>query len=291
MRFFENTHPAVQTMVLLFLWLITTIIASSLMILSSMAGIDIHQADNILWLQMMSQVVSFMGTAFLFAWLFYDDRRSFFHLDFSVQQWRKGGVAMLIMLLMIPVVEWLTIWNDGWHLPDSLSALESQMRAIADSSELLLSELLAKDDALHLVLNLIVIALCPAICEEIFFRGALQQALQRWFRNPHCAILLTAAIFSLAHGDFFAFVPRFILGVLLGYLFHLSGSLIVNCCAHFLNNALIVVLYFLYAKGILIDNPSEPMIFSVSVTVLCFMAGIFFFILYFVNDKSRTRTN
>lgn len=262
-----------------------TIVASSLMFVVASAGIDIQQPDNILWLQFISQIISFLFTAILFAWLFYGRIGDFFKCDFSVRQWGMGGIAMFILLLAIPAVDWLTTWNDAWHLPSSMAAVEELLRAIGEKSEQIVASLLMKKDLPHLILNLIVVALCPAICEEVFFRGALQQALQRWFRNPHWAILVTAVVFSLAHAEIFAFLPRFALGVLLGYLFYLSGSIVVSCCAHFLNNALIVILYYLYANGVIVTDPSAPLQISAVITILCILAASILFYQYFALSR------
>ena len=286
---FENTRCWVQVAVLLLLWLLLTIVASSLMFVVADFGVDIQSADNQLWLQFLSQIISFAGTALLFAWFFYGSAFDYFHLKASSKQWGRAGVAVFIMLLMLPVIDWITVWNDAWHFPASLAGIENMLRSITAQSEQLLEGLLMRADLPHLVLNIIVIALCPALCEELFFRGALQQVLHRWFGNPHWAIILTAVIFSLAHGEIFAFVPRFLLGVVLGYLFYLSGSLWVNVCAHFINNALIVVLYYLYANGLLAVSPAEPMAIAWLPTLLITAAAALLFYTYFVKGRLSDR--
>ena len=101
-----------------------------------------------------------------------------------------------------------------------------------------------------LLLNMIVIALIPAIGEEMTFRGVLQQWLTRKM-NPHLAILLSAAIFSFIHFQFYGFLPRMFLGVLLGYMFYITGSLWTSILMHFLNNGTAVVLYYLNSKSVI----------------------------------------
>ena len=95
-----------------------------------------------------------------------------------------------------------------------------------------------------------VIALIPAVGEELTFRGVLQQSLTRKM-NPHVAIFLSAAIFSFIHFQFYGFLPRLFLGLLLGYMFYITGSLWTSILMHFLNNGTAVVLYYLNAKGTL----------------------------------------
>jgi uncharacterized protein len=96
-----------------------------------------------------------------------------------------------------------------------------------------------------LLVFLLVSAVAPAVCEEIFFRGGIQQLITEWTMKPHYAILISAFIFSLLHIDPFGFIARFILGIGLGYLFWWSGSLWLSIAAHFVFNAFgIINVYF-----------------------------------------------
>ena len=285
MRLFSNTKPYLQVLILLLLWLLMTLLASSFMVVCASAGVDIQEPDNQLWLQLVSQLVAFVGTAILFAFLFCSDGLRSFSFDGGRRQWGRAVAAVAIVLLLIPAVDWLSVWNESWHLPEQFAQVESRLRFVSEQSQLLVELLLLKGDVGHLAANLLVLALCPALCEELFFRGTLQPALNRWFRNPHVAIVLTAIIFSIAHGDLFGFLPRLVLGVVLGYLYHLSGSLVVNICAHFINNAIIVVLYYLYVQGIVVLNPSDPLCSPWLLTVLSLLAAAALFFLYFVKPQ------
>ncbi|MBQ7280152.1 MAG: CPBP family intramembrane metalloprotease [Bacteroidales bacterium] len=287
MHFFKSTKPFVQVIVLLLLWLMMTIVASGIVAVASAMGVDVKTSDNLLWLQLLSQLVGFVLPAVLFAWLFYGDERNYFQFRFSSSYWGKALVAAVVFLLLVPVIEWLTIWNDGWHLPESMASLETTMRDMGKMSEQVIASLLMQSDVWHLVCNLVVIALCPAICEELFFRGALQQVLARGLRSPHWAIIIAAAIFSLAHFDMFAFVPRFAMGVVLGYCYYLSGSMIVNVCAHFVNNAVIVVLYYLYSNGLVSMDPSVPNAMPLYLVALTLLAAAALFYIYFIPKQGR----
>lgn len=85
--------------------------------------------------------------------------------------------------------------------------------------------------------NILVIALLPAIAEELLFRGAVQRSFNRMFNNPHVAIWLAAFIFSAIHVQFFGFFPRMLLGAAFGYIYLWTGSIWYAMFAHFLNNA------------------------------------------------------
>jgi len=71
--------------------------------------------------------------------------------------------------------------------------------------------------------------------------------------NPHIAIFLSAAIFSFIHFQFYGFLPRMFLGLLMGYMFYITNSLWTSILMHFVNNGSAVVLYYLANKGVIED--------------------------------------
>ncbi len=98
--------------------------------------------------------------------------------------------------------------------------------------------------------GLLIIALAPAILEEIFFRGALQNLLTRWLKKPWIAIAITSIIFSAIHASYFGFLPRAMLGAVLGLLFYYSKNIWTNILAHFLNNGIAITqIYALSLKS------------------------------------------
>ena len=117
-------------------------------------------------------------------------------------------------MLLLPINDWLTAWNDQWNL----GSYEDSARHITELSKMVVDRMLSLTQPADLLLQLLVIALIPAVCEELFFRGALQQILRQWFDNGYVAIAVTALIFSLVHGDVYGLVPRFVLGLLLFFL-------------------------------------------------------------------------
>jgi membrane protease YdiL (CAAX protease family) len=90
------------------------------------------------------------------------------------------------------------------------------------------------------IIGLIIIALAPAFLEELFFRGALQNLLTKWTEKPWLAIAITSVVFSAIHFSYFGFLPRAMLGAVLGLLFYYSKSIWPSILAHFLNNAIAV---------------------------------------------------
>jgi hypothetical protein len=101
-----------------------------------------------------------------------------------------------------------------------------------------------------LIMSLLVMALAPAIFEEVFFRGGLQQMMTKTTGNVLVSVIVTSILFSAIHFSFYGFLSRTAMGIVLGFLFAKSGNLWVPILAHFFNNAVAVLqVYFLKMSG------------------------------------------
>jgi len=131
-----------------------------------------------------------------------------------------------------------------WLIPVG-SSLEQWAKPMEEAAEVLTKTILNTNDALSLMMTFFSIAIIPAVCEELAFRGVMQPLIAKATRNVHVAIWLTAIMFSLFHMQFYGFLPRVLIGVLLGYIVIWTGSLWPSILAHFVNNA---TAFFLYQK-------------------------------------------
>lgn len=161
-------------------------------------------------------------------------------------------ISVAVMFVSLPVTNQLGAWNEGMSFGTAFAKLEEYMKTLEEAAQAATEKMLHVDTFGGLLLNLLIIALIPAIGEELTFRGVLQQSLTRKM-NPHIAIFLSAGIFSFIHFQFYGFLPRMFLGLLLGYLFYITNSLWTNILMHFINNGTVVVLYYLSNKGVDVD--------------------------------------
>ena len=172
------------------------------------------------------------------------------------------------------------------HLSGAFAGLESLMRQLEEKAKVLTQQMLYTPSVKQLILNLAIIALLPALGEELFFRGILQKHLIEWFKKDLWGILTAAFIFSAFHFQFLSFLPRFILGIVLGYLFVSSKSIWLNMLAHFTNNALAVVSFFVLAKkGISPDTLDTWGISFVSVS-FSLILGLLLFLYIIKKERS-----
>jgi membrane protease YdiL (CAAX protease family) len=155
------------------------------------------------------------------------------------------GLVLLIMLCSMPLMEYSAILNQKMTLPEWLKTIEQWMREKEDAAARATVMLLTVHKPFDFILNLVMIAIVPAIAEELMFRGGVQRSFMKMIGNPHIAIWITAVIFSAIHMQFFGFLPRMLLGALFGYIYVWTKSLWYTMFAHFLNNgyAVCVALY------------------------------------------------
>ncbi|HPE09851.1 MAG TPA: CPBP family intramembrane metalloprotease, partial [Saprospiraceae bacterium] len=161
---------------------------------------------------------------------------SVFHFVPEVN-WNATLMGVLFLLSAYPLVQYSSELNKLIPLPDVLHNME-------DQTEKLVRLWLDNDSLWILAVNVILIALVPAISEELIFRGFLQTLLSQLVTNKHIAVWCTAIVFSAIHMQFEGFFPRVILGLVLGYLMLWSGNIAYPMIAHFANNAVQVILQF-----------------------------------------------
>jgi hypothetical protein len=159
-------------------------------------------------------------------------------------------IGAVLMFVSLPISNLLTEWNEGMKLGGAFQTLEDILKTLEQAATDLTENMLNVDTFGGLLFNLLIIALIPAVGEELTFRGVLQQSLTRKM-NPHVAIILSAAIFSFIHFQFYGFLTRMFLGMLLGYMFYITGSLWTSILMHFLNNGSAVLLYYLNNRGVI----------------------------------------
>lgn len=102
----------------------------------------------------------------------------------------------------------------------------------------------------ELLLSIVVLGFLPALCEEVLFRGGLQNYLYKSSHRKWFSIILVSLIFSLIHFSFYGFLSRFLLGMVLGLIYHDTGRIWLNILMHFINNtAAVLFMYFQQEKG------------------------------------------
>ena len=194
-------------------------------------------------------------------------------------------IVILIMAVSIPAMGLINELNQKMHLPSFLKGIEAWMRKMEDEGMVTTMAILKMNNFTDYILNLTVIAIIPAICEEFIFRGGLQRTFLRLFKNPHVAIWIAAIIFSSIHFQFFGFFPRLFLGAAFGYIYFWTGSIWHAIIAHFLNNAFAVSMAYYFQKNNMPINQEENM--SISWYIYLISAILTLALFKFLKDKTK----
>ena len=130
------------------------------------------------------------------------------------------------------------------HLP-SLDSMAKDLENSYNDQVVALSNLKSWPE---FIMAIFIMAFFPALFEEVFFRGAVQNLLVKWWKAPLLAIVFTSLLFSLIHMSIYLFFSRAVLGFVLGLLYHKTRNIRVNVIAHFLNNAIAVTQLFVMSN-------------------------------------------
>lgn len=237
--------------------------------------------------QVLSSIGLFLAPPILLAWTEKRKVKDFYQLRESRSI--TAGWVLLIMFASMPLMEWTALWNQQLHLPESMKAIESWMKEKEETAMRTTLIFLKMNHLGDFLINLLVIAVLPAIAEELMFRGGIQRAFKRMFSNHHVAIWVTAIVFSAIHLQFYGFLPRVLLGALFGYIYVWSGNLWYAILAHFINNAYAVcVAYYLQLKHLPLSTTDQTFQFAwygYLLSGLVSVALLFYFKKQFTNGK------
>jgi len=220
----------------------------------------------------------FIVPSFIFARLINKDGACYLNIDHKPST-RLIWLVVVSMLFAIPFVNYLGALNAQMQLPEFLSGLEDWMFEKEQTMKKLTTAFLNIETYPQLFLNLIMIAVLPAIGEELLFRGVLQRLFNDSLKNIHLSIIVTSILFSALHMQFYGFLPRFVLGMIFGYLYYWSSNLWYAIFAHFLNNGAAVLLYFKFGNEVMEMDADDIGLkkYAMIVPVLLAAVSVYFF--------------
>jgi membrane protease YdiL (CAAX protease family) len=238
-------------------------------------------------IQILGAIGTFIIPAFLFSYLYEGDL-------FSYYQFRNptGRIPLLLTILMmiavVPFINYLAEINLRFEFP--IKTVDRLLRTLEGEAEEIMRAFTSTRTVWGLLVNLFMIGVLAAVGEELIFRGLLQRLLFGIVKNVHVAILITAILFSAFHFQFFSFMPRFVLGIVLGYLMFYGRSIWYPILAHFVNNTMGVIYYYFYYRGSADDmleeiGTSSYIPFAAVISLLVF---IFFFVVWYYQTGGFT---
>ena len=254
--------PGIALAFLLFLVLLCMMLGQALGYgLGEAAGVDmlaigeettLRERSILRSIAAINQFFTFWVSAGMLAWLLY--RRDWVR-EMTLHQspgwgWSLSGAFWIVGAF--PLAQFV-FWFNKTVIP-----LPEWMRQVEESTGGLLRAFLVMESPWELLFSLFVMGVLPAVGEELVFRGFLQRFLARTRLGGHAAVWVAAVIFSAVHFQFEGFLPRVLLGALLGYLYFFTKNLWVPIAVHFANNALQVLAAYIFQEEFLkFDQASE----------------------------------
>ena len=236
--------------------------------------------------QSISQIGAFIAPSLFFAFMVSTNTSKYLLIN------RKPKlisvlIVILIVFTILPFNSFLDEINQSMHFPEFLSGVEEWMK---DKEEMAahLTEVFVKTNTIWgLLLNIFIVAMIPAFAEEFLFRGVFLKMFNQWFRNIHVAVIVSAVLFSAFHLQFYGFLPRLLMGIVLGYAFVLTTNLWVPIVLHFVNNSASVIIYYLYDKGH-INISAEEFGHSPSIFIIIGSLLISLWLMLMIYQKERS---
>ena len=180
---------------------------------------------------------------------------------------RPGARSMAGGLILIagamPLV-WVLGWLQSFVLPIPWELLEG------------LEQLVTAESATRLAWLLLLLAVTPAICEEIVFRGVLLGGTRTL--EPWRMIVLNGVVFGAFHLSFetvIRFLPTATLGMVMAWAVWRTGSIWIGALMHLVNNGTIVLLASTPSlREMFADPEAPPPLWLVPVALILFGAGV-----------------
>lgn len=273
-------HPFLKIFILVALLGAGTLLASVCMVvIALLQGIDITEFIKVvlsgegefpmsllrgmLWVQ---AIAGFILPAFMFSWICYRKQwLKYFELA-TTPAILALVFAIIALFAAYPLVQLSYEVNSALPLPEWMTAME-------DNAAEVLQDILAMDSVGSFLITILLVAILPGIGEELVFRGILQKQIHEWTKKPVLSVWIAAIIFSGIHMQFEGFLPRVVLGALLGFVYLWSNNLWIPITVHAVNNGTqVAALYFtgvdLSDVGQESSMPLNAWIILVSVVVL-----------------------
>ena len=251
-------------------------------------GFDLKSApaQSVRLMTMAGQILFILLPALIFAKWFYEDVTEI--IRFRLPRWEEILLFTLGIVILTPLLQYyLSIQNyfiNQWAISSPLiHSLKSSLDKLNDMVDKTYGSLLTVHTVFGGLLVIIVVAIIPAICEEVMFRGYIQRSFE--FRlKPFWAALITAVFFGIYHFNPYGLFPLIGLGFYFGYAAYMSNSIAVPMSLHFFNNFTAVIFYFIFGQDDSLSSSVDKN-FDLNSSLLILVALIFLIgvVMYLIN--------
>jgi len=259
-------------------------------------GLDFEKADpnSLRLITMAGQVLFILLPALIFSKIIYEDVTRV--LRFRSAPWIEIGLFTVGIIALTPVLQnYLYIQNYYFEQLAKQNGFVQMVKDSLDSLDKLVEgsygSLLKINSAIDGAIVIAVVAITPAVCEEVMFRGFIQKSFELRYK-PFLGALITAIFFGIYHFNPYAFIPLTALGFYLGYSAYKSNSILVPVVLHFINNLSAVVLFMVFGDSELQQSKAissaelTPTLISLTYQIILFVLVVIG-IQYYYRTKKR----
>jgi len=261
-------------------------------------GLDLEKADpNALRLiTMAGQVLFILLPALIFSKIIYEDVTRV--IRFRAAPWIEIGLFTVGIIALTPVLQnYMYVQNYFFEQVAKQSGFIHSIKNSLDYLDKMVESsygsLLKINSAVDGAIVIAVVAITPAVCEEVMFRGYIQKSFELKYK-PFWGALITALFFGIYHFNPYAFIPLTMLGFYLGYSAYKSDSLLVPVVLHFINNLSAVVLFLILGESeleqtkLISDAELTPTLISLAYQLLLFLLVLLGIQYYYRKKKQQT---
>lgn len=198
------------------------------------------QLNGLLFAQIISSIGIFIVPAILFSFLKSTNPLQFLKVKPQVDI-KMVFFTILLFFSVLPLIDGLVRLMHMIPFDEFDNATINTMIELEVKSEQLFSQFLDFQSVGGFVLAFFTMAIVPAVGEELFFRGVLQNIFMKSMKSPILAIVTTALIFTFFHSPLYNLPALLFMGILLGLIYHWTKNIWYSIAAHLFNNGMIVV--------------------------------------------------
>lgn len=221
-------------------------------------GFDLDKApiNGLRLMTMAGQLLFILLPALVFSKLIYEDVGKIIRL--RIPDWTEIILFVVGIGILTPLLQsylyiqnyYIEVWAKNSESINTLKTFFDSLNELVDKTY---GNLLKASGVPELLFVVLIVAVVPAISEEVMFRGFIQRSFELKIK-PFIAALLTAVFFSLYHFNPYGLIPLAILGFYFGFAAYTSKTLLIPVLLHFLNNFTAVMLYYIIGSEELIKS-------------------------------------
>jgi membrane protease YdiL (CAAX protease family) len=291
-RSIHDTYPLISPIAAAFLGLIGgfflyQFVGGILTLVIFDFDIDSAPVNSLRLMTMAGQILFILLPALLFAKWIYGDVSDV--ISVKMPEWIELILFSAGIIILTPLLQsYLYIQNYFIEQLAANSEMVNSIKSFFDSLNELVEKtygnMLKADSVPEMFLVILIIAVVPAISEEVMFRGYIQKSFEFKIK-PVWAALITAIFFGLYHFNPYGLLPLIALGFYFGFAAYISKSLIVPMFLHFLNNFGAIMLFYIIGDDELISTNVVDSTQLESNITLFFILSFLFTIIIFVIKK------